>query len=188
MSWMADFLSRFLPHTLRLFTSKTTNSPFFMPMATMSPSGLYAAQRAGWPRFTLFSSFCVNKSKRLRPALGELPAKGKLPNAQDESPWLIKPKLSRVSSKYKSEISHQKSHPTRHMSQSRLQKRDVTQMGVSCVHLVAGSLPSFTPEGTLFVRKGWKISLPFCVKGEFGSFCNCCSVQGFHLICCVKTN
>lgn len=39
-SWMADFRSRFFPHTFRLFTSKMTNSPFFMPMATISPSGL----------------------------------------------------------------------------------------------------------------------------------------------------
>lgn len=69
ISWIADFLSRFLPQTLRLFTSKITNSPFFMPITTISPSGLYAAHLAGWPRFTLFSSFCINKSNSLIPPL-----------------------------------------------------------------------------------------------------------------------
>lgn len=40
ISWIADFRSRFFPQTFKLFTSKMTNSPFFMPMATISPSGL----------------------------------------------------------------------------------------------------------------------------------------------------
>ena len=40
MSWIAHRLSLFFPHIFRELTSKMINSPFLIPMATMSPSGL----------------------------------------------------------------------------------------------------------------------------------------------------
>lgn len=40
MSWIAPLRSLFLPHTFREFTSRITNSPFFIPMVTISPLGL----------------------------------------------------------------------------------------------------------------------------------------------------
>ena len=40
MSWIAHRLSLFFPHIFRELTSNIINSPFFIPIATMSPSGL----------------------------------------------------------------------------------------------------------------------------------------------------
>ena len=40
MSWMATLWSLFLPQTVRELTNKMMNSPFSIPMETISPFGL----------------------------------------------------------------------------------------------------------------------------------------------------
>lgn len=59
MSWIAQRLSLFFPHIFRELTSKIINSPFFIPIATISPSGLQHTVRAACPKFTLFNIFCI---------------------------------------------------------------------------------------------------------------------------------
>lgn len=55
---MAALRSLLLVQTLSELVSRTRNSPFFNPTASISPSLLKLRQRAAWPTHTLLSSFC----------------------------------------------------------------------------------------------------------------------------------
>lgn len=55
---MAVLRSLLLVQTFSELVSRTRNSPFFSPTASISPSPLKLMQRAARPTLTLLSSFC----------------------------------------------------------------------------------------------------------------------------------
>lgn len=67
---MAALRSLLLVQTFSELMSRTRNSPFFNPTASISPSPLKLRQRAAWPTHTLLSSFCREEAGSLGEEVG----------------------------------------------------------------------------------------------------------------------
>lgn len=66
---MVALRSLLLVQTFSELVSRTRNSPFFSPTASISPSPLKLRQRAAWLTHTLLSSFC--REEKVGDVVGE---------------------------------------------------------------------------------------------------------------------